>query len=142
MTTPVNRANIISAKYVSFLLFILIGAIMASISAAIMLIMPNELSLERLGFGFAFGSAFSLAIPTFMTPLVLIFGHDKNESILLISIGLGLGLFFGASVLATPFLRDFASADLIFRLTYFIISVIMFGISYLISLHLYKKKEF
>lgn len=141
LTMPISRNDVIKARYISFVLYILIGAFMALLSVLLLYVVTGAVNLERAGYGFAFGSSFAMSIPTFMTPLVLIFGSDKNETLLMVSIVINLVLFFGSSAVLTPFLSDFSNADLVFRSGHFIFSILLYLLSYLFSLCLYKKKE-
>lgn len=141
LTMPISRKDVIKARYISFVLYILIGAFMAILSVLLFHAVIGNVNLERVGYGFVFGIAFAMSIPTFMTPLVLIFGSDKNEMFLMLSIAVSLGLFFVSSAILTPFLRNFSNANLVFRLGYFIFSILLFMASYLLSVFVYKKKE-
>lgn len=141
LTMPISRNDVIKARYISFVLYILIGTFMALLSVLLLYVTVGDLNLERVGYGLIFGGSFAMSIPTFMTPLVLIFGSDKNEILLMVSIVINFVLFFGSSIVLTPFLTDFSNADLVFRLGYFIFSILLYFLSYLFSLCLYKKKE-
>jgi Mg2+ and Co2+ transporter CorA len=76
-----------------------------------------------------------------MTPLVLIFGTDKNDVLLMISMALGLGLFFVSSVVSSLFLSNFANAELVFRLIYLVFSIVLFAALFMLSTFIYKRKE-
>ncbi len=142
LTMPIDRRDVIKARYISFLLYIIIAIVLSILSVTLFHMISGYINLERVGFGFTFGIAFALSLPTFMTPLILIFGEDKNEGIMMISVVLTLGLFIGSSALLTPFLSDFSNANLIFRLGYLISSTVLFIVSYFLSRHLYINKEF
>lgn len=141
LTMPISRNDVIKARYISFLLYVLIGIFMAILSVLLFYVVTGTVNLERMGYVFVFGIAFAMSIPTFMTPLVLIFGTDKNEALMMVSIVISLGLFFGSSAILTPFLSNFSNANLVFRLGYFIFSILLYFLSYLFSLCLYKRKE-
>lgn len=141
LTMPISRADVIKARYISFVLYILLGIFMAILSAMIFYVVTGAVNTERMGYGFIFGVSFAMSIPTFMTPLILIFGTDKNEVLLMVSIILGLGLFLVSSVVITTFLRDFSNANLVFRLGYLIFSIVLFAVSYFLSVFIYKRKE-
>lgn len=141
LTIPVSRKNVVTARYISCMLYVLIGVLMAIVSIVVFYLVTGTLNLERAGYGCAFGVGFALALPTFMTPLAMIFGTDKTESLMIVSVIASLVLFFGSSVIMTPFLKDFANADFVFRTSYMAFSVVLFVISYLISCQIYKKKD-
>lgn len=141
LTMPISRKDVIKARYISFLLYILLGILMAILSVLLYDVVTGATNYERVGYGFVFGIAFAMSIPTFMTPLVLIFGIDKNEALLMVSVVISLFMFFGCSAILTPFLSNFSNANLVFRIGYFILSIILYLLSYLFSLFLYKRKE-
>lgn len=141
LTMPISRNDVIKARYISFVLYILIGIFMAILSVLLFYAVTGTVNLERVGYGFIFGIAFAMSIPTFLTPLVLIFGTDKNETLLMVSVAISLGLFFGSSAILTPFFSHFSNPNLVFRLGYLIFAVLLFAVSYLFSIFLYKRKE-
>lgn len=141
LTMPISRSDVMKARYISFILYILIGLVMAIISALIFYALTGFIDAERAGYGFTFGISFAFSIPTFMTPLVLIFGTDKNDVLLMISMALGLGLFFVSSVVSSLFLSNFANAELVFRLIYLVFSIVLFAASFMLSTFIYKRKE-
>ncbi len=146
LTMPVKRSDVIKARYISFLLFILIGFILAVMTVVVHGVTINVVSgemvdFERIGYVFTFGVAFALSIPTFMVPLVLIFGADKNEILLFVSAGIGLALFIGSSAIIALSLPIEYNTNLIFRGGYLLLSIVMLSISYRVSLMIYKKKE-
>lgn len=133
---PVSRMDVVKARYISYVLYILIGIVMSIISMLVFYLIAGSVDLERAGFGFTFGLGFSLSIPTFMTPLVMIFGIDKNDSFMLVSMIMGFVLFFGSSVIITLFLKNFLNDNFIFRFSYLIFSALLFIVSYLLSCQL------
>lgn len=141
LTMPLSRGDVIKARYISFVLYILLGIFMAILSVLLFYIVTGSVNPERMSYGFVFGISFAMSIPTFMMPLILIFGTDKNEVILMASMIIGISLFLVSSVILAPFLRDFSNAALVFRLGYIIFSIVLFAASYLLSLLLYKRKE-
>ena len=141
LTLPISRKDVIKARYLSFLLYTFIGLIMAILSALLFNAIVGSINLDRLAYGFIFGIAFAMSIPTFMTPLVLIFGTDKNETLLMISIFISLGLFIGTSLILSPFLSDSSNADSLFRVGYLIFSILLYTSSYMLSVFLYQRKE-
>ncbi len=146
LTLPIKRTDVIKARYISFLLFISIGLVLAVITAIVHIVTLDITTgavadYERLSYAFTFGVAFALSIPTFLVPLILIFGVDKNEILLFISVGIGMALFVGASAIVGLVLPAQYNTNLIFRTTYLLFSIIMLIISYFVSLQVYKRKE-
>ena len=89
-----------TAWYLSSAFYVLIGLVVAIISVLLFYVVSGIVHFERIGYGFAFGIGFALSIPTFMIPLVMIFGTDKTEPLMFVSVIAGLLLFFGGRDLA------------------------------------------
>lgn len=142
-TLPVKISDITMARYISFLIFSVIGILLATFTVVLLsVISAQPMNMERVGYGYSFGIIFSLLVPAFLYPLVLKFGSDKVNLMLLISVVLAIFLFNGASVILTPYFINLNNANMIYRIVFMVISVLMFIASYFISLAIYRKKEF
>lgn len=140
---PIKIRKIIMARYISFLLFSIIGILIATLTVIVVSVNSvKPMDLERIGYGYSFGIAFSLLVPSILYPLVLKFGSDKSETMLLISIIVTLFLFNGGSVILTPYLINLKNINIIYRITCIFISMLIFLSSYFISIYIYKRKEF
>lgn len=139
---PVRICDVVKARYISFLIFSMIGVLLASITVFIFFtISASSVNLERVGYGYSFGITFALLVPSLLYPLVLKFGSDKSEVMLLASILITMVLFVGGSVLLAPFIGGSNSADSVYRTISLGISVVFFLSSYFLSLMIYKRKE-
>lgn len=142
-TLPVKIRDIVMARYISFLTFSIIGISLATLTVVLLsVISAQPMNLERIGYGYSFGITFALLVPALLYPLVLKFGADKSEIILIISVAISLFLFNGGSVILTPYLINLNNANIIYRISCIVISAVMFISSYFISLSIYKRKEF
>lgn len=142
-TLPVKISDITMARYISFLIFSVIGLLLATLTVVLFsVISANPMNLERIGYGYSFGIVFSLLVPAFLYPLVLKFGADKVNIMLIISVASTLFLFNGGSAILTPYLINLNNANMIYRIAFIAISVLMFIASYFISIAIYKRKEF
>lgn len=142
-TLPVKVRDITMARYISFIIFSIIGILFATLTVvSLSVFSPQPLNLERVGYGYGFGITYSLLVPAFLYPLVLKFGGDKVNTILLISTVITLVLFNSSSTILRPYLINLNNADMIYRIGWIVISMVMFISSYFISLSIYKRKEF
>ena len=141
-TLPVTSKDVVTARYVSFLIFAFIGMVLATFTLLVSFVVsPSSVNLERIGYSYSFGITFALLVPSLIYPLVLKFGSDKSETLLLICCLVVVGMFIGGSALFAPILKNSIYANTIFRLGSITFSVIMFVVSYLVSLKIYKAKE-
>ena len=141
LTMPVRRKNVITARYIACMLYVLLGICMALVCVLAFYLATGALSLERMSNGFVFGWGFALSMPTFMIPLVLILGTDKTEPIMVISIVAGLASFFGYTAVSYPIFRNLEYTNFLFRLNYVVFSTVLFILSYLLSCWIYKNKD-
>lgn len=143
ITLPVKIRDITMARYISFLVFSLIGILFATLTVVLLSVISTKaMNLERVGYGYGFGITYSLLVPAFLYPLVLKFGGDKVNALLLTSTVITLFLFNGGSVILAPYLINLNNANMIYRIGWILISGIMFISSYFISISIYKRKEF
>lgn len=141
-TLPVKICDVVKARYISFFLFSIIGILLATITVLLSFaISVQSVDLERVGYGYGFGITFALLVPAFLYPLVLKWGADKSEMMLLVSIFITLALFVGGSVILAPYLSRLSNSDMAYRTATIVISIVIFIISYFISLAIYKRKE-
>lgn len=142
-TLPLKICTVVRARYISFFIFAIIGILLGTITVLLFsLISGQPLNLERVGYGYSFGITFALVVPALLYPLVLKFGADKSEILLMIAVLITVGLFVGGSVILEPYLNHLNNVNMIYRIVCIAIGFIMFIGSYFISLALYKRKEF
>lgn len=142
-TLPVKIRDIVMARYISFLSFSVIGILLATLTVVLLSVISDQpMNGERIGYGYSFGITFAFLVPALLYPLVLKFGSDKSEIMLIISVAITLFLFNTGSVILTPYLVNLNNANMIYRIACIVISVVMFISSYFISLYIYKRKEF
>lgn len=141
-TLPVKTSDVVMARYISFLIFSVIGILLASITVLLFSIFSDQLvNFERIGYGYTFGTVFALLVPALNYPLVLKFGADKSEIILMIAVLIVVFLFNGGSVILTPYLNNLNNANVIYRIGCIVISVGVYISSYFISTYIHKRKE-
>lgn len=141
ITMPVRRKDIVGARYIGFILCGIVGIITALLTIGVLYFAQTNINYERVFFSFTFGVVLLLIVPAFTHPLLLIFGIDKSETMLMISIAAATVLYVGSSVVFNLILPDLSSSNLVFRGLIILISGILFAISYIISRQLYQKRE-
>lgn len=142
ITMPVRRKDVVKAKYICFILNGVLGIAAALLTVIISQLLQIDINVEKVFFGITFGIVITFALPALMYPLLLIFGVDKTEMVLSISVILISILFVGSSVIFNYIMPDLSVySNLVFRCLIIVISIILFIISYMFSVILYKKKE-
>lgn len=142
ITMPVRRKDVVKAKYICFILNGVLGIAAALLTVIISQLLQIDINVEKVFLGITFGIVITFALPALMYPLLLIFGVDKTEMVLSISVILISILFVGYSVIFNYIMPDLSVySNLVFRCSIIVISIILFIISYMFSVILYKKKE-
>lgn len=147
ITLPVTRGDIITAKYISFIGLILLGALFGLITIAITLIKGVPLSISAIIGGYTFGLSYTIITISILYPLILKFGAKKSETMLFISFGVAIGICFLIRGILSLFIKDLFIKGVNFNSTQAgvvttIVSISFFILSYFISVNIHRKKNF
>lgn len=141
-TLPVTRKQIVGSKYSTFLL-LLMCSLMIIIFIFFVVDQVIYPVIDQLFFNFLFrGMAIilCLAASTFMLTYKL--GTEKSDAIMIGSASFTFSVFFGLSILLEIILGNIQHIDEVFSVTFFVIASIFLLVSYILSVKIYKKKEF
>lgn len=143
ITLPVKRNDIITARYISFLLLILCGILMSAITSILTVVVFKTVSINTIIFGFTFGISLSLLTASFMYPIMLKIGTEKNELIILICAAIAATLFRILLRFMTPFLPDnlIMNQNSLGGIILTVASMVVFILSYFVSRLIYQRKE-
>lgn len=139
---PVTRNTIISAKYISFILLMLIG-VAASLVTVVIQAMRGKIDFNTLILGYNFGLQLSLSTVAIVYPLILKLGAEKSDTLLFTAIGLSVGLRFLVWYLL--YLSDetisFRTSPIVGNIS-LAIALVLFILSYFISVIIHRNKQF
>ncbi|MFI3174966.1 MAG: ABC-2 transporter permease [Bacillota bacterium] len=137
LTTPITKADVIKARYITFATGSIVGVVSYIIIYAVYYTIIGGVDLERFGYFVSFVITYLLILPSIMHPLVLKFGMDKGQFIFVMS------ALFAATYLILPefLLKNMPISNFTYRITMLTISVLIFVGSYLISKNMYLKKD-
>ncbi|MFI3237560.1 MAG: ABC-2 transporter permease [Lachnospiraceae bacterium] len=142
LTTPISKAAVIKARYISFALFALFALITTlTLQLTFYTTAYGVLTQERIGYTLTMIFVLHILAPGILHPLILIMGIDKAMIAFLISIAGSLGFFAISPVLITPLLSGIFATQFVYRLLVIAICILLFIVSYFISLHLYEQKD-
>ncbi|WP_037284481.1 ABC-2 transporter permease [Saccharibacillus sacchari] len=141
ITLPVTRYSIINAKYISFLMLIMMGVVVSLVTVALQRL-RGELSAELLFTGYSFGLQLALTTIAIVYPLILKIGAEKSDTLLFVAAGLAVGLRF-----LIWYLLYLSDDTINFKSTIVDqislgLAIVMFVLSYGVSVMIYRKKEF
>ncbi len=145
VTLPDGRKNVVRAKYIaSIILTIILAAVALVIGIGISYTKTNSINLNEIISSLMGTMLSSVIIISLLYPIVFKFGATNGRIILFaVVFGIaGIGALIAQFVDTTPIINMINRLDSYSLIAIPIISVILIGISYLISNKIYQNKEF
>ncbi len=144
LTLPIKRANIIKSYFISQLIWLFVGIAFAGASISLSWLLhgcPFDQSIDTLSV-FALGISVSLLTGAFFFPLFYSGGEEKSEVSLVISLLCGIGITLGIISILNLYLTPGLATVLIGAVVLIICSLLVFALSYPLTVRIYKKKEY
>ncbi|MCI9021459.1 MAG: ABC-2 transporter permease [Eubacterium sp.] len=142
ITLPVPRNGIVKAKYIFYLLLMAAGLCMGSLTAAVSAAAGLPLDYLGLAYGFAHGLTLSAVSIGLMYPVMLKFGTDKNEMVLLLSAFCAVAFTIAAAAVLSPWTNGMNLHHPLTFTVFTLAAILIFAASYLLSVRIHRKKEF
>ncbi len=145
VTLPDGRRNVVRAKYIaSIILTVILGAVALAISAGISYTKTNSINVDEIMSSLMGTMLSSVIIISLLYPSVFKFGATNGRIILFAVVfgAAGIGALIAQFVDTTSIINIINRLDNYSLIAIPIISVILLGISYLISNKIYQRKEF
>ncbi|WP_036729023.1 ABC-2 transporter permease [Paenibacillus sp. FSL P2-0089] len=142
ITLPVRRRTVIHAKYLSFLMLILMGTAASLVTMALLYVRGVDTSDWSMSRGYTFGLALSLSILAIYYPVILKFGIAKSEQMLMVSVGLSMGLRFLVWMLLNLYMDDVNFNGPETGYGALLLAVLLFIASYVAAVRIHRNKEF
>ncbi len=146
ITLPGGRKTIVKSKYIATILLVILSAIISILISVIITSINGNIDYEK-EFSTFFGGLFGIFLVTsIMYPLIYKYGNEKGRLFLFIGVFLITavgGVIFKTvdfSGLNKPAVIDFIDKFGLYLLP--IVTLVILYISYLISVKIYKNKEF
>lgn len=142
ITLPVQRRQIVRAKYLLFLLLFVLGAGVGTLTLGVVSLTGGAPAFRDVFHGYAFGLTLSALSSAILYPLVLKFGTDKSDIFLilsgLVSCGVLVLVSSGVSLLTGEMNMKAPLVDLVSVST----ALALFAASYFVSVRILRDKEF
>lgn len=145
VTLPNGRKNVVRAKYISsIILTVVLGAVALAIGIGISYTKTNTINLDEIISSLMGTVLSSVIIISLLYPIVFKFGATNGRIILFaVVFGIaGIGALISNFVDMTSVINMINGLDNYSLIAIPIISIILLGISYLISNKIYQSKEF
>lgn len=143
VTLPVKRSDIITAKYISLVLLLILGVSFSLLTLVVLKIKEIELNIIYLVQGYTYGISLVIATVSALYPIILKFGSNKGDIMLAVSIGIAIAMRFFIWILLNIVSANsinFNSSEV--GVVYIMVSGLLFILSYIISRQIYKNKSF
>lgn len=144
LTLPIKRANIVKSYFISQFIWLFVGIAFAGVSISLSWLLhgcPFDKSIDTLSV-FALGISVSLLTGAFFFPLFYSGGEEKSEVSLAISLLCGISITVGIIRILNLYLTPGLAAVLIGAVVLIICSLLVFVLSYPLTVSIYKKKEY
>lgn len=141
LTTPVAKADVITGRYLTYLLFAAVSTVFLTLGFVIPIFFGQSFDANWYTYYLTMLFCFNFLTPAISHPLILKLGIDKAIIIFLISTMCGLGLFIAPTIIFADFLATIPNVDFVYRVTISTICLVSFGLSYLISKKMYVKMD-
>lgn len=142
LTLPIRRHTIVSAKYASFALLILMGILSSLLTLAACYVTGLSLDPSIVIFSYGFGLTLAITSVALMYPIMLKIGTEKNELIVFFSGFAAIGIMLLLAALLAPFTGGMQFRHPLVSIVSACTSMLLFIISYLVSIRIHRTKEF
>lgn len=142
ITLPNGRKNVVGAKYIATLLLLIFSIFLTAILSVAIGATKNEFNMEEMLGTFGGSVIATILLISITYPIIFKFGNEKGR------IALFAIAFLGTSLFAFLFKSIKVSKDMISFLEQYgmiliiIVSILILIGSYILSKHIYEKKEF
>ncbi len=143
ITLPIKRSDIVKARYISFTILLLCGLLLSVITSIFTALVLQIFDFDLFLSGILFGVSLSLITAGLTYPIILKIGTEKSELIMFLCTAIAAGIFILIGVITSPFVNNsvkFFEKSLV-NTTCTIVAILLFVVSYYISLAMYKRKE-
>ena len=138
-TLPYSKAQIVSSKYITGLLFGGSVFILSVLAAAVRMTLKNSFSWDALLMTAVFLLALGVIGPTLLLPFVFKFGAEKGRIAFYVMVGLLCSV--GAVLAGTGFNVGLPSDSISLSVIIILASVLLYALSWRLSILFYQKRE-
>ena len=143
LTLPVTRKDIIKSKYTNYLFWVVFGLVIAAFFTILATLIHGdvffELGIQDISSLFTVGICLSLLVGALFYPLAYLFGIDKSETLLILSVLCAVGTaIFLIWIVNLPGILNYYLRLGIFAF----VVILLFCLSYAATSALYQNKEF
>ncbi len=144
LTLPVKRAAIVKSYFISQIMWLLVGIFYAGIVISVSWALhgcPYDNSIDVVSI-FALGISVSIFTGAFFFPLFYLGGEERSDVFLVISLLGGIGVVLGIISVLNLYLAPGVTTILLSAAVLVLCSLLVFALSYPLTVSIYHKKEY
>lgn len=144
LTLPVIRATIVKSYFICQLIWLLVGTLYSGIAVCLSWALhgcPFDNNIDVVSI-FALGISISIFTGAFFFPLFYLSGEENCDVFLVISLLCGIGVVLGLISVLNLYLSPGITTILISAAVLVICSLLVFALSYPLTVSIYGKKEY
>ena len=140
ITMPLSRNQIISEKFVFYILLAIVGLITALIPCIMLMLVGAAITVHSLFLYAAIGMSATLLAGGISLPCAYLFDPEKSQIVFMMSFMASTGIIVGLVLLTNLFIPVKSNILLAFNIV-LVISVVWFFISYRIATAVYQNRD-
>ena len=140
ITMPISRNQIISEKFIFYILLAIVGLITALIPCIVLMIAGTVITIHSLCLYAAIGMSATLLAGGISLPCAYLFDPEKSQIVFMMSFMVSTGIIVGLVLFINVFIPVKNNILLAFNIV-FIISVVWFFVSYRIAATAYRNRD-
>ena len=137
---PISRNQIISEKFIFYILLAIVGLITALIPCIVLMIAGTVITIHSLCLYAAIGMSATLLAGGISLPCAYLFDPEKSQIVFMMSFMVSTGIIVGLVLFINLFIPVKNNILLAFNIV-FIISVVWFFVSYRIAATAYRNRD-
>lgn len=142
LTLPIKRSTIIGTKYITFAILIICGLFMGLCTTICINLSGQTWNFSSALWGYEYGLVLSIFSVSLMYPIVLKIGTEKNELVLILSALAAICFMYLVAVALSPATGGINLRHPLVGVVSISVAVLMFIISFAVSINIHKNKEF
>lgn len=139
---PLSSNAIIMAKYISFFMLIVLGFTISVFTGIAACLSNPQLTFSSIIWGYEYGLTLSIIVAAIVYPIILKTGTEKSELIIILAAFISVALMLLIAIILSPITNGMHLRSTLVGTVSVVVSLLLLYISYLVSLRIYRNKEF
>ncbi|QQK74883.1 ABC-2 transporter permease [Salicibibacter cibarius] len=145
LTLPIKRAHVVQSHFLFFFMAMLSGLLVTTTMFVLADLVLGDVFTPLTMLSILNGGGIALLLGIVAYPLTYRWGAEKADTVLMLGVFVAVGLFLLSNWLYIEFIEEAFQGinhTLVFTAGFFVITLVLYIVSYGIALQVYKRKEF